>query len=262
MHPTQRTFVRQGIRQRIVGLGITEHLHEIAHCLVPLHLAFGQVVHAVHELVPLRDGDTQLLLHGLGVETGAMRHLDRPGSTIDRDGQGVVAHHSHGGWCCRGGQGAVAGSGQQQVAIDQVVALQRGVLPGARQRPELAAAFEHTRGFQLVARDLGEIAVELQDFPWLHHLVALGDHRERCLGIGAVEHLLFGEGVDATQMTDRVRLEVDGAFLDLPVHAGLALPDFQRLFRGKAAAQTMPGGFADIGHAFDEMSHDEFSCEQ
>ena len=59
-------------------------------------------------------------------------------------------------------------------------------------------------------------------------------------------------------MADRVGFEVDGAFLDLPVHAGFPLPDFQRLFRGESAAQTMPGGFADIGHTFDEMSHDEF----
>ena len=59
-------------------------------------------------------------------------------------------------------------------------------------------------------------------------------------------------------MTNRIRFEVDRAFLDLPVHAGFALPDFQWLFRREAAAQAMPGGFADIGHTFDEMSHGEF----
>lgn len=131
-------------------------------------------------------------------------------------------------------------------------------MPRACQCPELTTALEHTGGFQLVAGDLGEVAVELQHFPWLHHLVALGDHRERFLGVGAVEHLLFGEGVDAAQVPDRVGFEVHRAFLDLPVHTGFVLPDLQRLFRRKAAAQTMPGGFADIGHAFDEMSHDEF----
>lgn len=225
---------------------------------MPLHLALRQVAHAVHELVPLRDGDARLLLHGLSVEARAVRHLDRSGRTVDGDGQGVVAHYPYRGRCGGGGQGAVAGSGQQQVAVDQVVALQRGVLPGARQCPELATALEHASGFQLIARDLGEIAVELQHFPRLHYLVALGDHRERGLGVGAVEHLLFGEGMDAAQVADRVRFEVHRAFLDLPVHAGLTLPDFQRLFRGEATAQAMPGGFADIGHTFDEMSHDEF----
>ncbi|UUC53578.1 MULTISPECIES: hypothetical protein [Pseudomonas] len=59
-------------------------------------------------------------------------------------------------------------------------------------------------------------------------------------------------------MSDCVRFEVDGAFLDLPVHASFPLPDFQRLFRGETTAQAMPGSFADIGHTFDEMSHDEF----
>lgn len=64
--------------------------------------------------------------------------------------------------------------------------------------------------------------------------------------------------MDAAQVADHIRFEVDGALLDLPVHASFALPDFQRLFRGEAAAQAMPGGFADIRHTFDEMSHDEF----
>lgn len=59
-------------------------------------------------------------------------------------------------------------------------------------------------------------------------------------------------------MANCVCLEMDRAFLDLPVHAGLTLPDFQRLFRRETAAQAMPGSFADIGHTFDEMSHDEF----
>ncbi|WP_239688944.1 hypothetical protein [Pseudomonas citronellolis] len=59
-------------------------------------------------------------------------------------------------------------------------------------------------------------------------------------------------------MTDCVCFEVDRTFLDLPIHAGFPLPDFQRLFRGEATAQAMPGGFADIRHLFYEMSHGEF----
>ena len=49
--------------------------------------------------------------------------------------------------------------------------------------------------------------------------------------------------------------------LDLPVHAGFALPDFQRLFLRQAVAQAMPRGSANVSHLFDSMSHgnDSFS---
>lgn len=56
-----------------------------------MHLAFGQHAHAVHEVVPLRDRDAELFLHHLGIEAGAVRHLNRPSSAFQGDGQGVVA---------------------------------------------------------------------------------------------------------------------------------------------------------------------------
>ncbi|MCY1304214.1 hypothetical protein D9M69_487380 [compost metagenome] len=160
---------------------------------MPLHLAFGQGAHAVDEVVPLRDGDAELLLHRLGIEASVVRHLDRPAAAVQGNGQGVVADHAHGGRRGGGGQGAVAGGGQQQIAVDLVVALERSALPGSCQRPELAATLQDTGRFQLVAGNLSEIAVELQHFTRLHGVVALGNYRQRCLGVRTVEHLLFGE---------------------------------------------------------------------
>ncbi|MNP79307.1 hypothetical protein D3C76_1771130 [compost metagenome] len=54
-------------------------------------------------------------------------------------------------------------------------------------------------------------------------------------------------------MADRIRFEVHGAFLDLPVHASFALPDFDGLFLSELVAQTVPRGGASVGHGFDEM---------
>ncbi|MNG00627.1 hypothetical protein D3C84_835690 [compost metagenome] len=103
-------------------------------------------------------------------------------------------------------------------------------MSGARECPELAPAFEYPRSLQLVTGDLGEVTIKLQNFPRLHGVVALGNHRQRCFGVRTVEHLLLGEGVDGAEMADSVGFEVNGAFLDRPVHSGLALPDFDGLF--------------------------------
>ncbi|MOA20324.1 hypothetical protein D3C78_1407630 [compost metagenome] len=73
-------------------------------------------------------------------------------------------------------------------------------MPGTRQRPELTSALEHSGRFQLVAGDFGEVAVELQYLTRLHGVIALRDHRQRCLGVRTEEHLLFGEGVDCAQV--------------------------------------------------------------
>jgi hypothetical protein len=86
-------------------------------------------------------------------------------------------------------------------------------------------------------------------------VVALGNYRQRGLGIRTEQHLLFGEGVDGAQMTESIRLEMHRAFLDLPVHTGFTLPYFNGLFLGKVIAQAVPRGSADVGHLFDEMSH-------
>lgn len=64
-------------------------------------------------------------------------------------------------------------------------------------------------------------------------------------------------------MADGIRLEMHGAFEDLPVHAGLALPDFDGLFLRELIAQAMPRSSASVGHGFDEMCHvnDSFGCK-
>lgn len=56
------------------------------------------------------------------------------------------------------------------------------------------------------------------------------------------------------EMANTVGLEVNRAFLDLPVHTGFTLPDFQRLLFSEATAQVMPRGSANVSHLFDEMS--------
>ncbi|MNG12730.1 hypothetical protein D3C84_963630 [compost metagenome] len=96
-------LVGQLLRQGAGRAGFTEHIHEKSECLVPLDLAFGQYAHAVHEVVPLRDGDAELLLHRLRIETGVVRHLDSAAGAVQGDGQGVVAHHPNSGWGCSGG---------------------------------------------------------------------------------------------------------------------------------------------------------------
>ena len=62
-------------------------------------------------------------------------------------------------------------------------------------------------------------------------------------------------------MTHRIGFEMDWAFQDLPVHAGFALPDLDGLFARKVVTQSVPRGSADIGHLFDEMSHENDSFE-
>ncbi|MNY18456.1 hypothetical protein D3C86_1518350 [compost metagenome] len=155
-----------------------------------------------------------------------MRHFDCPGRTIKSDGQRVIADHPHRGGGCGGGQGAVTGGGQQQVAIDLIVAFQSSGLASTGQCPELATTFQYPGGFQLVAGNFGQVAIELQDFTRLYDLVSVGAHRQRSLGVGAVEYLLFREGMNTSQVPDGIRLEVDRAVLDLPVHPGFPLPDF------------------------------------
>ena len=74
---------------------------------------------------------------------------------------------------------------------------------------------------------------------------------------------MLGEGVDRAQVADGIRFEMHGAFEDLPVHAGFALPDFDGLLLRELIAQAMPRGSASVGHGFDEMCHvsDSFRCK-
>ncbi|MCY1449960.1 hypothetical protein D9M71_667350 [compost metagenome] len=128
-------------------------------------------------------------------------------------------------------------------------------MPSTGQSPELAAAFEHSSGFQLVARDLSQIPVELQHLTGLHNLVAVGDHRQRGLSIGAIQHLLFRERVNRSKSTDALGFEMHWAVLNLPVHTRFPLPDFEGLFGGEATAQAMPRRGANVSHLFNKMSH-------
>ncbi len=67
--------------------------------------------------------------------------------------------------------------------------------------------------------------------------------------------------MDGAQVADCVRLEMHRAFENLPVHAGFALPDLNRLFAGQIVAQAMPGSSASVGHGINEMSHENDSLQ-
>ncbi|MNO05809.1 hypothetical protein D3C81_2273330 [compost metagenome] len=54
------------------------------------------------------------------------------GSAVQGDSKGVVADYPYGGWRCRRGQGTVAGRGQQQVAVDLIIAFEHCFLSRAR----------------------------------------------------------------------------------------------------------------------------------
>src|SRR5690606_34928335 len=142
------------------------------------------------------------------------------------------------------------------IAIDLIISLQRGCLSRSGQSPELAATFEYPSCFQLIAGDLSQIPVELQHLTRLHNLVAVGNHRQRRFGVGAVQHLLFRERVNTSYVANSVCFEVNRALLDLPVHTGLTLPDFNGLFLRQLTAEAMPRGRTNVSHLFDLMSHD------
>ncbi|MCY1563367.1 hypothetical protein D9M68_1009360 [compost metagenome] len=61
--------------------------------------------------------------------------------------------------------------------------------------------------------------------------------------------------MDGAQVANGVGLEMHGAFEDLPIHAGFALPDLDGLFLSELIAQTMPRSGAYVCHLFDEVSH-------
>ena len=61
--------------------------------------------------------------------------------------------------------------------------------------------------------------------------------------------------MNCSQVADSIRFKMHGAFLDLPVHTGFTLPDFNGLFLRELIAQAMPRSSASVGHSFDEMSH-------
>ena len=206
-------------------LGVADHRLEVGPRLLLANLALGQGLQAIHEVVPLGHGDTQLLLDQLRPKLSAVRHLHSLRHAVHGDGQSVVADHPHRGRHSDGGQRAIAGRRQQQVIVDLVLPLQGGTQAAAGQCPELATALEHPGGLELITRVFGQITVELQHLFRLHHLVTLGDDRQRILGIGAVEHLLLRERVDASQVARAIGNETHRGFINVPVHASLLPPD-------------------------------------
>jgi hypothetical protein len=62
LHLLEGALVRQAQGRIGMGVRLAQHLEEVVHRLVALDLALRQRLHAVHEAVPLRDRDTQLLL--------------------------------------------------------------------------------------------------------------------------------------------------------------------------------------------------------
>ena len=151
------------------------------------------------------------------------------------------------------GQGAVAGRGQQQVAVDLVLTLERTGLTRARQRPELAAFLQHAGRLELETTDLRQVSIKLQNLFGLHDLIARGDDGQRRLVVRAVQYFLFGKRVNRAEAAVAGRDEAHFGFFDAPVHAGGASPDFERLFGGELVAKTVPGFGVDIGHRLNEM---------
>lgn len=217
---------------------------------------FTEHLHAVHESVPAGYRDAQLPFDGLCIEGGAMRHLHRALAVINSDGQGVVADDPHGGELRGGCQGAIAGGSQQHIGVGNVIGLDGGGMAGASQRPDLLAAFQDAGGFKLKARDFREVTVELQDFTRLHDLIALADYGQWGLRVRSVQDLALWKGKQTALCVIHHIRELHRSLFDLPIHSGLLLPDFKGLVRRELVAQAMPGRLADVGHLFDEVSHE------
>ncbi|MPN26054.1 hypothetical protein SDC9_173476 [bioreactor metagenome] len=88
-----------------------------------LDLAFRQGAHLVHEGVPLADGNAQLAFDGLGIKAGGVGDLHGVACPLQGNRQGVVADHPHGSGHSDCGQGAITGSRQEQITVDNVIAL-------------------------------------------------------------------------------------------------------------------------------------------
>ncbi|MNF95786.1 hypothetical protein D3C84_785550 [compost metagenome] len=70
----------------------------------------------------------------------------------------------------------------------------------------------------------------MQHLVGLHHVIALGDHREWFERIGAVEHLAVFIGADMQGIGGDVKHHI--ALLDGPVHTGSLKPGIERLLCG------------------------------
>lgn len=139
-HCLEAALVHLGI-VRGLGSRVGEETLEEPLGLGLAYLAVRQLVHVGHEAIPRRDGNAELFLHRARIELATVRDLDGAAVAAQRDLQRVVAHHAYRGELCRGGQRAVAGRGQQQVAADLVTALECGRLSRARERQSLRPSF-------------------------------------------------------------------------------------------------------------------------
>lgn len=257
LYRLQGTLVHQALCRIDLVVRLADDTQEIIHRFMALDLALREGLHAVNEGIPTGDRDAQLLFDGLGIEAGAVGDLDGAAGTVQGNGQGVLADDSDGGGCGGGGQGAITAGGQQEVAFHRVIALERRFLAGFGQRPELLACFEDTGGFQLEAGDFDQIAVELQHFTGLDHLVAARDHRQGGFGVRTVQDLLIVEGHDGAEGTGLFGHVAYRGVADFPVHPGFLGPDVDGLFGRQLVAELMPGGLADVGHGLDCVCHDD-----
>lgn len=79
-----------------------EHRLKIVLCLALVDLEFSVGLHAEREVVPLRNGNTQLAFYCTGAELRPVGYLHCLRRAIHRNLQRVVAHHAHRGGCRHG----------------------------------------------------------------------------------------------------------------------------------------------------------------
>ena len=129
--------------------------------------------------------------------------------------------------------------------------------------PEIGELFggrDHTTVLHAVRKIGGERSKNTELNQQLHVLEqtlkgCTTDHRQRSLGVAAVQDLLVVEGHDLAEGAGPLRHVAHRGFADGPVHAGFLRPDLQGLARGERAAQLVPGRLADVGHFLDRVCH-------
>ena len=162
-------------------------------------------------------------------------------------------------WCQR----PIAGSGQQQIAIDHIRALQNRRLASTCQCPELAPGLQYPSCLQFIAGNLCQIPDRTQELLGLHHLVARTDHRQRSLrrcgtAPSGPETHGFSTYRSPTQKKTGWNRYLKGwscsaqGFHECSSPYEGAGPDIHGLFGRQLAAQVVPGCLAGVGHGFDE----------
>jgi len=114
-------------------------------------------------------------------------------------------------------------------------------------------SFQNASGFRFEAGNLGQVSVELQNFVRLNDLEALTDHRQRLMIIRTEQHFTFRERFEHAGSFHSPSSKANRCFLNLPVHASLFGPYFDRLVGGKLVPKPMPRCFVNVGHAVDKV---------